>query len=384
MRICFWGTYTVGEGYPVNRVLAKGLRQAGAQVEEVREQIWEGFLHLTLGASLLRTTVRILRRAVPAYARLVWRFLQLRNCEVIVVGYAGYFDVILARFLSAIGSRQQLVLVAFISLYDTVVVDRGKIAAGSWKAGLLKAIDRTAFASADLVLVDTEEQRKYFAELFTMPVTRFQRSFVGEDDEIFRPQTMSDVVTRGERRPLRVLFFGTYVPLHGVEFILAAADILRDDPGLEFVLIGNGQQYPQMRQLAAAMELELVRFVEDWVSTAELVDCINDCDVCLGIFGVTDKAERVIPYKVYDALAIGKPVITRDSPAARELLEHEETALLCNPGDGGALATAIRRLVGDEVFRERLGRRGRERYLDRGSPRAIGRDLLAALEDRHG
>ena len=46
MRICFFGTYTIAEGYPVNRVLLKGLRQAGAVVEECRQEMWgSGPLH---------------------------------------------------------------------------------------------------------------------------------------------------------------------------------------------------------------------------------------------------------------------------------------------------------------------------------------------------
>ena len=386
MRICFWGTYTVAEGYPVNRVLAKGLRQAGAQVEEVREQIWDGFLH-SISSAGGWTSLRLVWRAAPAYARLAWHFLQSRHSQVVVVGYAGYIDIILARLLTVIRSRRRrrpLVLVAFISLYDTLVVDREQASSSSWKAALLRRIDRAAFEAADLVLVDTEEHRQYFARLFGVPVTRFHRSFVGDDDEIFRPQASRGPGSHRGERPFQVLFFGTYVPLHGIEFILAAAEILRDESGLEFVLVGNGQQYPQMRRLAKEKALEQIRFVEDWVSTGELVDYINACDLCLGIFGITEKAARVVPYKVFDALAVGKPVITRDSAAARELLEHEETALLCNPGDGVALAAAIRRLRSDEDLRERLAVCGRERYLERGSPGAIGRDLLATLEERFG
>ena len=46
MRICFFGTYTVAEGYPVNRFLVNGLRESGVEVEECREELWEGFLHV--------------------------------------------------------------------------------------------------------------------------------------------------------------------------------------------------------------------------------------------------------------------------------------------------------------------------------------------------
>ncbi len=54
---------------------------------------------------------------------------------------------------------------------------------------------------------------------------------------------------------------------------------------------------------------------------------------CLGIFGTSGKAQRVIPNKVFDALAAARAVITGDTPAAREVLTHADTAWLCPPGD---------------------------------------------------
>ena len=379
MRIFFWGTYTIAEGYPVNRVLIKGLRQAGAQVEECREELWEGFLHQAFGRKKPGTYLKLGWRALRLYLRLLRRFSCSRKCQYIIVGYAGYLDIVLARLLN-FWRRRPLILVAFISLYDTIVVDRQQLAAASWQAACLKKIDRLAFSCADIVLVDTREQIDYLAALFALPREKFRRSFVGEDDELFHP-AVSD---RGHSGVLRVLFFGTYVPLHGIESILDAAEILRPDTGVEFTLIGNGQLYPQMRSVAAQKGLNHVRFIDEWMSSAALVEQIRAADVCLGIFGVTTKAARVIPYKVFDALALRKPVITRDSPAARELLEHGKSALLCAPGNGAELAGSIRSLQQDPQLLEKLAARGYARFQEFGSPRAIGRALLHTMEGRFG
>ena len=175
MRVFFWGTYTVAEGYPVNRVLIKGLRQAGAQVEECREELWEGFLHRTFRRKKPGTYLGLGWRALRLYLRLLRRFLSSGKHQCIIVGYAGYFDIVLARLLNLWG-RRPLVLVAFISLYDTIVVDRQQLAAASWQAACLKMIDRLAFSCADIVLVDTREQIDYFAALFALPREKFRRS----------------------------------------------------------------------------------------------------------------------------------------------------------------------------------------------------------------
>ena len=149
-------------------------------------------------------------------------------------------------------------------------------------------------------------------------------------------------------------------------------------------MIGNGQQYARTRSDAAHRRLDRLQFVSEWVRPSALVDYIDASDICLGIFGTTDKAARVIPYKVYDALAVGRPVVTRDSPAIREILVHEKSALLCPPGDGAALAAALTRLMEDRELRLDLAARGRETYLQRAAPEAVGRDLLAVLSDRYG
>ena len=321
-------------------------------------------------------------------ATIVW------NNQCIIVGYAGYIDVLLARLLATL-ARRPLVLVAFISLYDTIVVDRQQVSAGSWKASLLKTIDRMAFSAADLVLVDTQEHVRYFVDLFGLLAAKYQRSFVGEDDELFRPgrngfqaqvdsEEGASTGDSGRQRTFRVLFFGTYVPLHGIEYIIEAADILRALESVEFTLIGNGQMYPEIRDQVESLHLERVRLLNQWVCSRDLVSYIEASDVCLGIFGATEKAGRVIPYKVYDALAMGRPVITRDSPAIRELLVHEETALLCDAGSGPSLAESLVRLHEDPRFSVELSQRGRTRFLERGSPRAIGKELLRSLQDRYG
>ena len=112
--------------------------------------------------------------------------------------------------------------------------------------------------------------------------------------------------------------------------------------------------------------------------------CAPGCsaaDVCLGVFGTSDKAARVVPNKVYDALAAGRPLVTADSPAARELLGDGRDALLVPAGDGGALAAALRRL-GDVGERARLGAAALALYRRRCTPEAVAAALLAALEAR--
>jgi glycosyltransferase involved in cell wall biosynthesis len=179
--------------------------------------------------------------------------------------------------------------------------------------------------------------------------------------------------------PLVVLQYGKWSPLHGVETVLDAAEALRDEP-FRFVLVGEGQSSAVLRDSVARRRLANVELTGQ-LSAGELRQRVLGADICLGVFGGSAKAGRVVPNKVYDSLAAGRPLVTRDSAAARELLAADETALLVPSADGAALATALRRLS-DEGERARLGVAGLALYRERCTPEVIGARLLAAMEAR--
>src|SRR5207342_1059580 len=87
---------------------------------------------------------------------------------------------------------------------------------------------------------------------------------------------------------------------------------------------------------------------------------------------MSNKAQRVIPNKAYHALACGAPLITADTPAARELLRDGENALLVPPGDPAALALAMRRMAADPELGRALSRGGRSVYEKQASEEVLG------------
>ena len=91
------------------------------------------------------------------------------------------------------------------------------------------------------------------------------------------------------------------------------------------------------------------------------------------------RAQRVIPNKAFQALACGTPLVTADTPAARELVTNEESALLVPPGDPDALAQSLRRVAADGELRRRLSEGGRAAYRRQASEKVLGprwRELL--------
>jgi len=372
VRICYFGTYSDQEGYPMNRVLLAGLEAAGCTVIPCHVRVWEDAADKMAGVGGGRAVVRALRLAA-AWGRLAVRFARLPDYDVLVVGYVGHLDLLLAKALGLFRPRP-VVLNALISLHDTVVTDRGLVSPGTLKARLLAWLDRTAFRLADRVLIDTDAHGRHLAEVYGAAPERLVRVRVGADPAGV-PEAPPEPPADG---PVTVLYFGTYIALHGVPTILEAARRLAGRGGLRFVMLGRGQELAAMQ--AAAGDLGNVRFDPRWVDRAALLEAVAASHVCLGVFGTGAKAGRVIPCKVYDALAMGRPVVTADTPAARELLTDGADAVLVPPGDPDALAKALAALADDPERRAALGRAGHATFRARCTPEAIGRELAQALE----
>ena len=176
-----------------------------------------------------------------------------------------------------------------------------------------------------------------------------------------------------------VFHYSKFAPLHGVRTILEAASLLQGQRDVRFVLVGGGQLEDEVRAWMEELELTNVEH-HLWMEPAELRGHIASAGACLGIFGDTGKASRVIPNKVYQCMAVGAPIITRDGAGARELLVDGEHVLLCPPADPRALADAIVRLRDDPALRARLAENARRLFVERGSPEAVAGELLRELE----
>lgn len=372
--VCYFGTYEAN--YERNRILMAALEEAGVHVVVCHAPVWEQTRYKDGAVTSISRLGVLAGRMASGYLGLVWRYLRAPDHDVVMVGYLGYLDVFVARALTRLRGKK-LVFDAFISLYDTLVVDRGLIAASSPAAGVLRWLDRTACNLADVVLLDTEAHIRYFVDAYGLPRGKFKRVLVGADTEQFHPWSreqlaLSDVFT--------VLHFGKFAPLHGLPYILDAAYQLRDDPKIRFVLVGGGQKRGEVDERIAREGLHNVQRIE-WVEPEELSRMIAAADVCLGIFGCTPKASRVIPNKVYEVMTVGAALITADTPGIRELLVDEEHALLCPAGDGAAIARAILRLRDDPALGERLAHNARRLFEERATPARIGEDLVQALVD---
>ena len=347
VRVLYFGTYE--RDYPRNAQVIACLRRAGVEVAERHVSVWEGREHKfaagpAAAGRLLVAELRLAARRPPA------------GFDAVIVGYPGHLDVPAARRAAR---GRPVVLNPLVSLSDTLVEDRGRFRRGSLPARALVRLDRAAFRAADLVVADTEAH----AELFrSLGARRVEVCLVGAEERVFGP---------GWTGGGPFLFVGKLIPLHGLETILAAARLA---PELPLRVVGSGQLESVLADRPA--NVEWVR----WVEYERLPGELHGAAAALGVFGRSAKAARVIPNKAFQALACGTPLVTADTPAARELLVDGESALLVPPGDPEALAAALRRLAREPELAPRLSAGGLAVYRARASEAVLGARWRALVE----
>jgi len=375
MRVLWFGTYSLGGGYPRNTVLMDALRLRGVEVVECHAPLFED-AHDKVAAAR-GGSIRLGLRMMRAWMRLSVRFYTAGPRDAVVVGYTGHFDLFWARLLSLF-RRRPLILDAFLSPWDTVVRDRELLPIGSWRARLLFRIERGALKIADHVLTDTAAHADYMAETFGVPRAKFTPIPVGSlvRERIAAPVTVGPGGA-APRAPLQIFFCGSFVPLQGVPVILDAAALC---PELRFRIVGDGPGADRLVEELAYREMPNVDLERRFISREELTEELAVADIVLGVFGASAKTGRVVPCKVYDALAAGRCVVTGDGAAPRQLLRDGEEVLLVERNDPQALAAALQRLAADEALRSRLAIAARAAYDTRFNRDAIGRALVGAVE----
>lgn len=351
MRVVYFGTYE--RRYPRNAQVISALRSAGVEVIERHEPVWEG-REQKWGAGL-----SVLPRLALAEARLLRS--DHIDADAVIVGYPGHFDLTAAHRYAR---GRPVVFNPLVSLADTLVSDRGRFRARSLPGRLLAAIDRRALRAADLVVADTQANASFLAGLADLPPERVAVCLVGAEERVFQPGWRPD-------DPPTIVFVGKLIPLHGLETILEAARLA---PELRLRVIGSGQLDRLLE--ARPANVEWVRWVEYEHLPAELKRAV----CALGIFGTSDKAGRVIPNKAFQALASGVPLVTADTPAARELLVDGESALLLPPGDPKALAEALRRVTTEPALAQRIAEGGLAAYRQHASEDVLGARWRTLIE----
>lgn len=344
MRILILGSFS--ETYPRHRIIIAGLQLAGAEVF-VRS--------LPLGAS---TVSRL---------GLVARSLRdLRSFDAVFIP-AFNQTIAPAIWLAAQVMRVPILLDYMVGLSD---VNEDRKSVRGIRARLYRQLDLFNLQTIPAI-TDTEQHILAFERLLGSRFPRLRVLPVGVQKEWL------DTTAPPLDLPLTALFVGTYIPFQGIDVILEAAALLRDDHRFRFELVGTGQTFGEAEALVEERALNNVTLVRGFYPIAEITRRAAQAAVILGVFGAVEKTSYVIPNKVFDGMAMGRAVITADSPAVSQFFTPNEHFIPIAPGNAAALAAALVDAAENLQRCATIGKTAQQRIREAFLPEHIGKQLIA-------
>ena len=311
-----------------------------------------------------------------------WRAITLPRVDVVVVETDPPLLCLLGRFLQ--GVRRTRLICYLQDIYPDVAVALGKLSPGLLARGsgwlfysVYRRADRVVVLSRDMQ--NHLQQRGVARERITCIA-----NWVDTDRIVPVPPPNAFRRAQGFRDDQFVVMYSGNLGLsQRLEQLIDAADLLRDRPEFQFVLIGGGANREPLEQRARTRAVPHVRFL-DYQPKSRLAESLSAADLHI-VFLDPRITHCLMPSKIYGILAAGVPVLllgAADSELA-ELVTHHRLGRVVSGDDAAAIAAAVCEMASDQEFRQSAGARARalavERFDRRVAVAAFGRMLQQTI-----
>lgn len=297
--------------------------------------------------------------------------------DIYILGFRGHEMAWLIRRLT---QGRPLIFDALMSPYAALTEERKAGFIGSLIGRLWKPCEKSALRSANLVLTDTYLHAEFLAKLFDLPM---QRIFPVPVGAVELPPAFHPTAKSTNSQEFRVLFYGSFLPLHGIDIIVRSAALVKDLP-VFFEFIGGDRK--QIRKLhALCSQLGVSKYEHQrWSPLTELLtEKIPKADLCLGgPFGNTPQSQRVFTTKSSQCLALGKATVIGSIKEDIGLIDRVN-CLLTPQADAQSLASAIRWSYENRNNLAAIGQKGMALYQNRLSQKIITTTLTTILKTMH-
>lgn len=352
MIVCYFGIYD--SKYSRNRIIIDGLKKNNIKIIECNSR--------KLGAI--------------KYIDLFLKHRKIKDkYDVMIVGFPGYQVMMFAKLLT----RKKIIFDAFFSFYDAVVNDRKKIKKYSLNALYLWLLDFFSCRLSDFVLVDTIEHVKYFIKSFNLKANKIMAVYIGANENIFFKGSGKMLKKNIENHDNFIVHFhGSYIPSMGIEKLVQVANILKNEK-IIFNIIGNGQEYDAIKKEVERLKIGNVIRLNGFLKTEELLESIMSADLCLGIFGEPERTKRIISNKIFECIAMRKPVLTFDTPAIKEAFDEDQIFLTSN--DPNDIANKIVSIKNDRKMLEKVSKSGFNKYINSYTSEKVVFELVDVIKN---
>jgi glycosyltransferase involved in cell wall biosynthesis len=319
-------------------IRAKGLRAAFGAAPDVELRV-----------------VRNRHKGLLRYIEVPLRILALRFRgwpDAYVITFRGY-EMLL--FMCLTFTRKPIIfdeMINFVEYYQ----EHGVVKSGTLPYKLLRVLYAWQLRRCHTVIADTDAHADYSAEVCAIPREKYLVLPVSADEQLCRPYPEIKRV----QKPFTVFYYGTLTPLHGAEWVLEAAKLLKDNPDIHFNIVGGRDKARQACEEAVKAGAHVT--YEEWLPFDQLFRRAAAAGLCLGgPFGKTLQSQFVITGKTYQFLASGAPVLVGQNKVSGQF-KDKQNCLLVPPADPQAIADAISWAAAHPKEMARIAQTGRALY----------------------
>ncbi|WP_437974625.1 glycosyltransferase family 4 protein [Sorangium sp. So ce295] len=396
MRILYVSPYFPPEsGAPAARVseLARAWRRAGHEVTVltgmpnhptgVIPAAYRGRLRVEEdfhGVRVLRTWIYAAANRGKVRRSLAYGSFALSALSLAQIGLP-QADVLIAtspQFLAAVAGYglSRLRGMPFVfevrDLWPESIVAVGALSAGHAVVRGLTRVEEHLYEASDGIVVVTQSFRERLIQR-GVPADKIDVIRNGVDLGRFTPASrdtpLREKLGFGDR--LVVAYVGTHGMAHGLSAVLDVASGLRARDDIRFLFVGEGAERASLEARARELGLSNVTFLGALPRDA-VTEVYATADICLVPLRKTELFQTVIPSKIFEILAMERPIVISVDGEARSIVEEASAGVFAPPEDVQAMTRAIVELASDPERRRRMGSAGRAYVM-----RSFERDMLA-------
>jgi putative colanic acid biosynthesis glycosyltransferase WcaI len=244
-------------------------------------------------------------------------------------------------------------------LWPDSVCDLGVMRDGSLMR-MAYALEEWIYRHARYVTASSEGQRNALVKNKHLSPGKVLFLPNGVDNVLFQPRRPdTELKARlGLEGKRVILYAGNHGYAGAVEQIISAAQLLRSEPSIHFLFVGDGPEKQRLKAMAAGSHLTNITF-HDAVPIEALPSIISFCDVAVVSLRNARILEGVRSAKLFVMMAAGKPIVMAGRGETAHFVEAAEAGIVVPPEDPPALATAIRTVLDHPAEAAAMGRNGR-------------------------
>ena len=276
------------------------------------------------------------------YIESLVKLLKIRfkeNPDIYVIGFRGHE---IYWFIRVLANKKKIIFDEMMSPWDAFAGEKNNYSRSNFISKSLYLIEKKILHNADVVLTDTEVHVEFLTSLFELEKEKMIAIPVGTDEHLFSVSVNRK--TEKQFSKFLVFFYATFLPLHGVDYVLEAASLLQDI-NVSFLIIGGRGRTKALRKFTKKLnEYNLPNLNhKEWVEPEQLPKLIANSDLCLGgPFGGTPQARRVVTGKTYQFMCMGRPTVIGEIENLTPLFKDKENCLIVQQKNPTALADKVR------------------------------------------